>query len=191
MYSFPATGWLPFLGSLSAGPWSSAGLIPASCACCSALPWWWLRLASASLPHLSSVTCQLEIRSGLCGEERFCRRRSGADLQRSPRGRPHADARGLRDRRQRHFAPLSYYKLSVPVAPLPRALNSEAIRAGSEFLQQEAQRRFLAMAFVESYGTLDWLANPAAATHTVHELGAFDSVKVLEFVPRAQRDALR
>ncbi len=44
--------------------------------------------------------------------------------------------------------PLSYYKLSVPVAPLPRTLNEEAIRAGSEFLQQQAQRRFLAMAFV-------------------------------------------
>lgn len=82
--------------------------------------------------------------------------------------------------------PLSYYKLSVPVAPLPRGLNGEAIRAGSEFLQQEAQRRFLAMAFVESYGTLDWLAKAAATTHTVRELGAFDGVKVLEFVPRTQ-----
>ena len=34
--------------------------------------------------------------------------------------------------------PLSYYKLTVPVTPLPRALNEEAIRAGSEFLQQQA-----------------------------------------------------
>ena len=87
--------------------------------------------------------------------------------------------------------PLSYYKLTVPVAPLPRALNEEAIRAGSVFLQEQAQRRFLAIAFVESYGTLDWLTKAAAATHTVHELGVFDGVKVLEFVPRTQADAQR
>ena len=87
--------------------------------------------------------------------------------------------------------PLSYYKLSVPVVPLPRSLNEEAVRAGSAFLQQEAQRRFLALAFVTSYGTLDWLANHAAGTHYVHQLGVFDRIKVLEFVPRAQRDALR
>jgi hypothetical protein len=104
-------------------------------------------------------------------------------------GRPHADARGLRDRGQRHLAPLSCYKLSVPVAPLPRALNEEAVRAGSAFLQQEAQRRFLALAFVESYPTLDWLRNKAAETHDVRELGVFDGVKVLEFVPRDQADA--
>jgi hypothetical protein len=82
--------------------------------------------------------------------------------------------------------PLSYYKLTVPVAPLPRTLNEETIRAGSVFLQQQKQRRFLAMAFIESYGTLDWLAKAAASNHTVHELGAFDGVKVLEFVPRTQ-----
>jgi hypothetical protein len=79
--------------------------------------------------------------------------------------------------------PLSYYKVTVPVVPLPRALNEEAIRAGSAFLQQEAQQRFLALAFVESYGTLDWLRNKAAGTHEVRELGVFDGVKVLEFVP--------
>jgi hypothetical protein len=82
--------------------------------------------------------------------------------------------------------PLSYYKLTVPVAPLPRSLNEETIRAGSVFLQQQEQRRFLAMAFIESYGTLDWLTKAAGATHTVRELGAFDGVKVLEFVPRTQ-----
>ncbi len=82
--------------------------------------------------------------------------------------------------------PLSYYKLTVPVAPLPRALNEEAVRAGSVFLQQHAGQRFLAMAFVESYGTLDWLTKAAGATDTVHELGTFDGVKVLEFVPHTQ-----
>jgi hypothetical protein len=81
--------------------------------------------------------------------------------------------------------PLSYYKLTVPVTPLPRSLNEEAMRAGSEFLQLQSQRheRFLALAFVESYGTLDWLRNQAAGTYNVRELGAFDGVKVLEFAP--------
>jgi hypothetical protein len=89
--------------------------------------------------------------------------------------------------------PLSYYKLSVPVAPLPRALNDEAMRDGSRFLQQVAQRhqRFLAMAFAQSYATLDWLAKTAAPTNDVHELGQFDGVKVLEFVPRTMADASR
>jgi hypothetical protein len=89
--------------------------------------------------------------------------------------------------------PLSYYKLSVPVTPLPRALNDEAMRDGSRFLQQAAQRheRFLAMAFAPSYETLDWLARTAAGTNDVHELGQFDGVKVLEFKPRIQADASR
>jgi hypothetical protein len=79
---------------------------------------------------------------------------------------------------------LSYYKLSVPVVALPRSLNAEAMRVGSEWIQQAARRRFLAMAFLQSYSTLDWLAKNAAATHDVHDLGTFDGVKVLEFVPR-------
>jgi hypothetical protein len=87
--------------------------------------------------------------------------------------------------------PLSYYKLTVAVAPLPRTLNEEAVRAGSVFLQQQAERRFLAMAFVESYGTLDWLAEAAGASHTVHELGVFDGVKVLEFIPGTPPDPSR
>ena len=89
--------------------------------------------------------------------------------------------------------PLSYYKLSVPVAPLPRALNDEAMRDGSRFLQQAAQRhqRFLAMAFAQSYATLDWLAKAATPTNDVHELGNFDGIKVLEFVPRTMADASR
>jgi hypothetical protein len=82
--------------------------------------------------------------------------------------------------------PLSYYQLGVPVTPLPRALNDEAMRDGSKFLQQQSQRhgRFLALAFVESYPTLDWLRNQAGGTYNVRELGAFDGVKVLEFAPR-------
>ena len=47
--------------------------------------------------------------------------------------------------------PLSYYKLSVPVAPLPRTLNEETVRAGLELLAEHRHQRFLAMAFRESY----------------------------------------
>jgi len=84
--------------------------------------------------------------------------------------------------------PLSYYQLSVPVTPLPRALNDEAMRDGSRFLQQQSQRhgRFLALGFVQSYETLDWLRNQAGGTYSVRELGAFDGVKVLEFAPRGE-----
>ena len=83
--------------------------------------------------------------------------------------------------------PLSYYKLTVPVVPLPRALNAEAMRAGSEFLQEAGthHQRFLAAAFAQSYQTLDWLTSKAAGTFDVHQLGEFDGVKVLEFKPRA------
>jgi Dolichyl-phosphate-mannose-protein mannosyltransferase len=85
------------------------------------------------------------------------------------------------------FAPLSYYQLSVPVVPLPRALNGEAVQAGSQFLQEAASRRerFLALAFEPSYPTLDWLARKAEGTHRAHELGMFDRVKVVEFIPRS------
>ena len=90
------------------------------------------------------------------------------------------------------FAQLSYYQLSVPVVPLPRALNAEAVQAGSRFLQEAANRheRFLALAFEPSYQTLDWLASNAEGTHRVHELGMFDRVKVLEFVPRSPATSL-
>jgi hypothetical protein len=71
---------------------------------------------------------------------------------------------------------LSYYKLTVTVVPGPRALNDEAVQAGSESLQQasEHHERFLATAFVESFGTLDWLRNKAAGTYDIRGLGAFD-----------------
>jgi hypothetical protein len=89
--------------------------------------------------------------------------------------------------------PISYYKLTVPVVALPRALNEEATRVGSQFLQQAGQRheRFLAAAFTESYATLNWLATQAAETYDVRNLGNFDGVRVLEFVPRTRPDALR
>jgi Dolichyl-phosphate-mannose-protein mannosyltransferase len=89
------------------------------------------------------------------------------------------------------FAPLTYYKLGVPVVGLPRALTDEAIRIASTFLQDAAQRRerFLAVGFKPSYPTLKWIMDNASATHDVHAVGVFDQIVVLEFIPRAQADA--
>jgi len=91
----------------------------------------------------------------------------------------------------RLFTPLSYYRLSVPVVPMPRALNGEAMRVGSGFLQEAARKheRFLALAFRPSYGTLDWLSQSATATHSVRSLGEFDGIRVLEFMPRNDLNA--
>ena len=91
------------------------------------------------------------------------------------------------------LAPITYYKLSVPVVALPRALNHEAIRIGLEFMREAAQRheRFLALAWEPSYGTLDWIASNASGTYDVRELGVFDGIKVLEFIPQAPANASR
>jgi hypothetical protein len=86
------------------------------------------------------------------------------------------------------FAPLSYYELDVPVVALPRALNQEAIRVGSQFLQQAAKHheRFLALGYVPSYQTLDWLASNSAPSHNIRRLGEFNGIRVVEFVPRTE-----
>jgi len=82
------------------------------------------------------------------------------------------------------FAPLTYYPVTAPVTALPRSLNSEAKQIGSSFLQKDGRRRFLALGFMASYDTLDWLAAQASPTHDVHLLGEFDGVRVVEFLPR-------
>jgi hypothetical protein len=86
------------------------------------------------------------------------------------------------------FAPLSYYRLSVPIVPLPRSLNAEAIRVGSRFLKRAESRhaRFLAIAAPPSYATLRWLVAKAAGTYNVHTLAIYYPIriKVLEFKHR-------
>lgn len=84
------------------------------------------------------------------------------------------------------LAPISYYKLSVPVVPLPKALNDEAIRVGSQFLQEAALKheRFLALADTASGDTLIWLTQRTSKTYSAKNLGTFDGVTVMEFVPR-------
>jgi hypothetical protein len=86
----------------------------------------------------------------------------------------------------RLFAWLSYYKVSVPVVPLPQSLNDEAIRVGLRFLQQATQQhqRFLAVAYGTSDKTLDWLGQNAVAAYFVRKLGTFDGYEVWEFLPR-------
>jgi mannosyltransferase len=89
------------------------------------------------------------------------------------------------------FAPLSYYKLTVPVVPLPRGLNSEAMKVGSQFLQEAEQKhqRFLAMGDPPSYKILDWLTQCASGSYDVHKLGVFDQTEILEFIPRVRVSA--
>jgi Dolichyl-phosphate-mannose-protein mannosyltransferase len=83
------------------------------------------------------------------------------------------------------FAPLSYYKLTVPVFGLPRALNNEAMLRSSTFVRSAERRhqRFLAVAFTPSYPTLDWISHLASGGYNVHRLGIYDGIKVLEFDP--------
>ncbi|HZZ38573.1 MAG TPA: glycosyltransferase family 39 protein [Acidobacteriaceae bacterium] len=84
------------------------------------------------------------------------------------------------------FTPLSYYKLTVPVVPLPYHLNDETIRDGSRFLAQAIpeHQRFLGMAPKTAPETLDWLRQKTTSTYTVRQVGIFDQVIVLEFRPR-------
>lgn len=86
----------------------------------------------------------------------------------------------------RFLAQLSYYKLTVPAYVLPRSLTPAALRIGSRFLQSAAEARhsFFALGHDASYPVLDWLSTQAAANFTVHKIGIYDGVKVLEFTPR-------
>ncbi|HUY80402.1 MAG TPA: glycosyltransferase family 39 protein [Acidobacteriaceae bacterium] len=87
----------------------------------------------------------------------------------------------------RYYAQLSYYKLTVPVVPLPRKLDAQSIQIATPFLQQAAKnrQRFFADGYIPSYSTLQWLTAHAAPNFNVRQLGNFDGYKVLEFTPRA------
>lgn len=85
------------------------------------------------------------------------------------------------------FAPLTYYKLSVPVVPLPRALNEDAIRIASSFLADAMQRRqrFLAIGYIGSFDTLRWLIESASQAYRIRQLdpGPPNGIVILEFTP--------
>lgn len=82
------------------------------------------------------------------------------------------------------FAQLSYYPIPEPVVPLPRALNAEAMRVGGQFVKQAAEKhqRFLTLSF-RSQATIEWLAQQAQGSYSVHKLGKFSGITVSEFVP--------
>jgi uncharacterized membrane protein len=90
------------------------------------------------------------------------------------------------------FTQLSYYKVTVPVVPLPRAVNQEMIRVASNFLQDPAHAhgRFLALGYSPSYSTLQWLSGTTSTTHYSRVLGIFDGVEVVEFIPRTHARSL-
>jgi Dolichyl-phosphate-mannose-protein mannosyltransferase len=84
------------------------------------------------------------------------------------------------------FATLGYYPVRATVIPMPRTLNTEAQLIGARFIQRAGvdHQRFLALGFIASYPTLDWLASQSSDTYVSRVLGDFDDVKVVEFVPR-------
>jgi hypothetical protein len=87
------------------------------------------------------------------------------------------------------YAPLTYYRISAPVIPLPADVTSETERVGSQFLRESSQKqeRFLVIAYVgtpnSSYPTIQWIEKNAAEAYTPRWLGIFDGVAVVEFVP--------
>ncbi len=83
------------------------------------------------------------------------------------------------------YSPLSYYKVSAPVVPLPRTLNPEAERQARKFLLKAAQEhtRFLVLAPWPSLRIVDLLAYYSQGTHSYRVLGNFDEIFVVEFVP--------
>ena len=83
------------------------------------------------------------------------------------------------------YSPLSYYKVSAPVVPLPRTLNEEAERQAKQFLLKAAQEhtRFLVLAPWPSLRIVDLLAYDSQSTHSYRVLGTFDEIFVVEFVP--------
>jgi dolichyl-phosphate-mannose-protein mannosyltransferase len=83
------------------------------------------------------------------------------------------------------YAPLSYYKVSAPVIPLPRTLNGEAERQAKQFLLKAAQEhsRFLVLAPWPSLRIVDFLTYYSQSTHSPRVLGRFDEIWVVEFIP--------
>lgn len=83
------------------------------------------------------------------------------------------------------YSPLSYYKVSAPVVPLPRTLNDEAERQAKQFLLRAAQEhtRFLVLAPWPSLRIVDLLGSAAQSTHAYRVLGKFDEIFVVEFIP--------
>jgi hypothetical protein len=83
------------------------------------------------------------------------------------------------------FAPLTYYKISSPIVPLPQDFNSETVRVASEFLQKAARnhQRFLVASETKSHFTVQWIEKAASETYTVRELGRYGVIEIVQFTP--------
>jgi len=84
------------------------------------------------------------------------------------------------------FAPVSYYKVNSPVVPLPREFNKEAALQVKKFLATAipARRRFLVLAFVPSWHTIDWITMITKNSYEPRKVGTYDGITVMEYVPR-------
>jgi len=85
------------------------------------------------------------------------------------------------------YSPLSYYKVSAPVVPLPRSLTPQSEQLVDRFLLSAVpqHQRFLALVPVPSLPILDYLAYSSSASYVPRALGTFDDILVVEFDPRA------
>ena len=84
------------------------------------------------------------------------------------------------------YSPLSYYKVSAPVIPLPRSLNDEAQRQVKQFLLKAAMERsrFVVVApRGPSQAILDFTAYYSQNAYTSRVLGLFEDIWVVEFDP--------
>ena len=81
------------------------------------------------------------------------------------------------------YAPLSYYHVAADVVPFPRSLTPAAIQEGRDFLEQakNAHRSFVALGYLHSFDTLNWLQANSGSSYVAHYVGDFDGVRVIEF----------
>ena len=84
------------------------------------------------------------------------------------------------------FAPISYYKVSVPVVGLPRSLNAAAKARIEKFLSSAipARQRFFVLGFAGSSPILDEIVARTRGSDTIRLLGTYDQVQVMEFQPK-------
>ena len=84
------------------------------------------------------------------------------------------------------FAPLSYYKLSSTVVPLPRSFDEAAQAQLERFLQtaSPSRQRFLLISHQSLDSIPRWMEVATAKTYSVKKLGTYDGVTVAEYDPR-------
>lgn len=83
-----------------------------------------------------------------------------------------------------------YYPVNEPVIMLPMYINAETGRIAAELVPQAALRhqRFLLVAGLNSYETIQWLARYSSPTFTARVIGDFREIVVVEFTPTSVLD---